>query len=189
MDHFISMYIDNEMNLAEKRQFVEMVRLKQSFYTLTLELLDQEQLLRQVSFPVPLTAAEGQWRQRGKSLLSSMAKPFGIAAVGFAAAVLMMVNTVSRNPVPSMQSNRFVLFEPQASRVELTGSFSNWQPVGMKRIGNSGYWELSLDLPAGEYHYTYILDGNRRMVDPTISAVEKDDFGGENSILSLEAPI
>lgn len=92
-------------------------------------------------------------------------------------------------PVPSMQSNRFVLFEPQASRVELTGSFNNWQRVGMKRIGNCGYWELSLHLPAGEYHYAYILDENRRMVDPTISVGEKDDFGGENSILSLEVPI
>jgi hypothetical protein len=46
MDYLSSMYIDNEMDLDEKKQFVEKVRSDQAFYTQTLELLVQEQLVR-----------------------------------------------------------------------------------------------------------------------------------------------
>jgi hypothetical protein len=49
MDYLSSMYIDNEMDLDEKRLFVECVRSDDAFYTQTVELLDQEQLLRQAA--------------------------------------------------------------------------------------------------------------------------------------------
>ena len=39
MDYLSSMYIDNEMDLDEKKQFVEKVRSDQAFFTQTLELL------------------------------------------------------------------------------------------------------------------------------------------------------
>jgi 1,4-alpha-glucan branching enzyme len=60
-----------------------------------------------------------------------------------------------------------VLFEPVAERVELTGSFTGWQRVAMQRIGDSGYWQLNLPVPAGEHRFAYILNGERRMADPT----------------------
>ena len=44
-------------------------------------------------------------------------------------------------------------------------------------------------MPAGEHRFAYILDGDKRMADPTLPAVERDDFGGENSILSVEVRI
>ena len=49
MDYLSSMYIDNEMDLDEKKQFVEKVRSDQAFYTQTLELLAQEQLVREAA--------------------------------------------------------------------------------------------------------------------------------------------
>jgi hypothetical protein len=55
----------------------------------------------------------------------------------------------------------------------------------MNRIGGSGYWETELELSSGEHRFVYILDDSRRIVDPTIPIREKDDFGGENSILSV----
>jgi hypothetical protein len=55
----------------------------------------------------------------------------------------------------------------------------------MKQIRSFGYWELNLRLPSGEYQFAYILDGSKRMADPTQSAREKDDLGGENSILKV----
>ena len=136
MDYLASMYIDNEMDLGEKHQFVEMIRFDQEFYTQTLELLDQEHRLRQLPV-VPLAVAEKRWRPPLRHLLASLARPFGCAAAGFAVAVLM-VNAVPGSP-PSPHSNRFVLFEPAAERVELTGSFTGWQRVAMQRIGDSGY--------------------------------------------------
>ncbi len=40
MEYLASLYIDNEMDLGEKRTFVEMVRADNDFATLTLDLLD-----------------------------------------------------------------------------------------------------------------------------------------------------
>jgi len=188
MDYLASMYIDNEMDLGEKRQFVEMVHDDNAFYALTVELLDQEQRLRQMPAMLPAPADERRCRQPLRHVLAGLIRPFGFAVTGFAAAILM-VNTIFFNPPPSPNSNRFVLFEPVADRVELTGSFTGWQRVAMQRLGASGYWELRLPVPAGEHRFAYILNGEKRMADPTLPAVERDDFGGENSILDVEVQI
>jgi 1,4-alpha-glucan branching enzyme len=80
---------------------------------------------------------------------------------------------------------RFVIYNADASQVEITGSFTEWRKLPMNRMGSSGYWEATIDLPQGEHRFTYILNGNRRFADPTILTREHDDFGGENSILSV----
>ena len=59
----------------------------------------------------------------------------------------------------------------------------------MKRIGNSGYWELNLPVISGEHRFAYILNGDARIADPTLPAREADDFGGVNSILNVVARI
>jgi hypothetical protein len=53
-------------------------------------------------------------------------------------------------------------------------------------MGDSGYWEVTLNLPAGEHRFSYILEGKQRLSDPTIMTRELDDFGGENSILEVK---
>jgi hypothetical protein len=59
----------------------------------------------------------------------------------------------------------------------------------MAPIRNTGYWELRLQVPSGEHRFAYILDGSKQMPDPTLPVREKDDFGGENSILTVEERI
>jgi len=44
-----------------------------------------------------------------------------------------------------------------------------------------------LELPEGEYRFSYIVEGGRRLTDPTIAVREIDDFGGENSILRVKS--
>ncbi len=187
MDYLSSMYIDNEMDLGEKKRFVEKVRSDKVFYTQTLDLLAQEQLLE--TQPVmPEVMSEKKWRPPAWLCLVLRLKPLGFAAVGFCAAVLMLFS-VFQSPVSPPHSNRFVLFEPAADQVELTGSFTGWQRIPMKRIGSSGYWELNLPVVSGEHRFAYILDNDNRIADPTLPAREKDDFGGENSILNVEEHI
>lgn len=184
MDYLASMYIDNEMDLDDKRRFVEKVRSDQAFCMQTLELLVQEKLLRQQPILRDLESAK-QWRPPVWVGLARLFQPIGFAAAGFAAAALILF-TIFSSPAVPFCSNRFVLFEPAAQRVELTGSFTGWQRVSMQPVGGSGYWELNLQVPSGEHRFAYILDGHRRIADPTLLASEKDDFGGENSILSME---
>ena len=78
-----------------------------------------------------------------------------------------------------------MLYRPDVQQAEIAGSFTGWQPRPLRRLGASGYWEIVLDLPEGEHRFAYILEGSRRIADPTVPIREKDDFGGENSILAV----
>ena len=84
---------------------------------------------------------------------------------------------------------RFVIYRPDVSQVKITGSFTDWQIIPMRKIGDSGYWEITLTLPEGEHRFTYILEGSQRFADPTIPIREQDDFGGENSILLVRGKV
>ena len=80
---------------------------------------------------------------------------------------------------------RFVIYRPDAVQVDLTGSFISWDTLPMKKMGATGYWELIVELQQGEHRFSYILDKKERIPDPTILTRERDDFGGQNSILDL----
>lgn len=187
MDYLASMYIDNEMNLDEKRRFVERVRADHAFCALTLSLLEQEKLLREPLVPAE-PVLDKNWHPPLRRVVSRLLKPIAFAAAGFTVAMLLFL-THPDDHEALKGSKRFVLFEPAADRVELAGSFTGWQRLAMRRIGDTGYWELNLAIPSGEHRFVYILDGHRRMADPTLLASEKDDFGGENSILHMEERI
>jgi 1,4-alpha-glucan branching enzyme len=79
--------------------------------------------------------------------------------------------------------HRFVLYLPQANQAEIVGTFTDWNPVPMQKIGASGYWSLTLKVPRGEHRYSYLVEDGNRLVDPTVVAREHDDFGGENSVI------
>lgn len=184
MDYLASMYIDNELDLDEKVLFVDKVHSDPPFYQDTRTLLLQEKLLRMPPDTSMLPArppVEAGAVRRFRKIL----QPIMYAAAGFAAAGLMLFNLVTTS-APAQCVNRFVIYEPAAHRVELTGSFTGWQRTPMVPIGNSGYWQVNLQVPSGEHRFAYILDGSRQMADPTLPVREKDDFGGENSILTVE---
>lgn len=183
MDYLASMYIDDELDLDEKIQFVDKVYSTRQFYEDTRALLLQEKLLRTppdtAMLPLRPPKAVGVGH-RFKNIL----KPLVFATAGVAAAALLWFS-VTLTPTPAQCLNRFIIYEPAAHRVELAGSFNGWQRTPMKPIGNSGYWELNLQVPSGEHRFAYILDGSRQMADPTLPGREKDDFGGVNSILNV----
>jgi hypothetical protein len=187
-DYLISMFIDNELNLGEKVEFVETVHGKNGFKELTVSLLEQEILLQDVASDTPYLPLPD--RQRS---FPEVFRPWVIPAVGFAAAMLLLVL------IPLMQSpnievaqqsidskpHRFVVYYPETNKAELIGSFTNWCPVPMQRVGSSGYWALEIDLPTGEHRYSFLLGDGKQIADPTVTVREQDDFGGENSILNI----
>jgi hypothetical protein len=187
MDYLASMYIDNELNLEEKIWFIDRIIGDLPFYQDTRELLHQEKLLRitpdasMIPAHPPKGVAIGDW-------LLKFLKPVIYATGGFALAGLLLI-VFAATPVNPISLNRFVIYEPDASQVELVGSFTDWKKTAMMPIGNSGYWELRLELPFGEHRFAYILDGSKQITDPTLPVREKDDFGGENSILTVVEPI
>ncbi len=184
-EHLISMFIDDELNLDEKIEFVETVHGNSAYKTEALELLSQEKQLRDIPVhTIPaVTFKPASTRKR-----STWLRPL-IVGLGSAAALFILWLTVVPHSdmagQPLSKSHRFIIYRPDISKVEISGSFTGWQPRSMHRIGDSGYWEAELSLPRGEHRFAYILEGRQRIADPTVAVREKDDFGGENSILSV----
>jgi hypothetical protein len=190
MNNLASLFIDDELNLAEKRVFVETVHKDGAFYGETLDLIDQEMILSgDVVEHLPVIAFPDAFKEKNNRLLAllrHMFRPMGLGlALTAAAAFVIYFSHVQWNP-PQAQMNRFVIYKPDASKVEITGSFTGWEKVPMHEAGDSGYWEVTLELPRGVHRFTYILDGSISFADPTVLASEQDDFGGVDSIISTE---
>lgn len=70
---------------------------------------------------------------------------------------------------------------PGATSVSVIGSFTQWQPVAMwPRAG--GRWTIEVTLEAGQYEYSYLIDGVP--TTPEEAEIRRDDgFGGVNGVL------
>lgn len=191
MDHYISQYIDNELSLDEKIKFLQHVRTSKEFTEEAVTLLRQEKALSAV---LCQSAPEVPGPEQGEKRMSR-------AAVGWAmAACLLMVlsflaGTTTGLPgvltrqaqvVEAAAQHRFIIHQQETSRVEIAGSFTNWQRVALTPTGVGGYWEVTLRVPAGEHKYAFIVDGSKRLPDPTVATQEADDFGTINSIINVE---
>ena len=182
-DYLISFFIDDELTLDDKIEFVNEVGGNEAFKEVAIELLNQEKL---IGSPVVDHVPEMELRVR-KTRLPRYLYPVGLLGSAVTAAVAIFLFFVMPSPEVRTFPHRFVIYQPEVEKVVIAGSFTQWQTVPMNRIGSSGYWDLIFDLPRGEHRFTYLLEGNKRIVDPTVPTREKDDFGGENSVLSVES--
>lgn len=192
MEHFISMYIDDEMSLEEKILFINHIHENKAFTDETAALLEQEKILSAALIqsapetPLPFLAAKPVPKRLVHSLGLALA-----AGVLVVLSFLAGVNFYSRSePIdhytaltPAAVQHRFVLFQQGSAQVEITGSFTRWQKVPLTQTGSEGYWEITLDVPAGEHRYSFIVNGSKLLPDPTVATREPDDFGTINSIL------
>lgn len=190
-DHLISQFIDNEMDLDEKITFVETVHASEQFSTETVALLEQEKLLRDIPLPAldldkvsPTMAIKPafSWLNLFKSWWQPLS---GFAAVMFIIATGWLLTHQQLPPAATQGEYRFVLYLPQVKQAEIIGTFTNWSPVPMQKIGQTGYWALTLKVPQGEHRYSYLIENDGRIADPSVAAREHDDFGGENSVIII----
>jgi hypothetical protein len=182
-DHLISLYIDDELSLQEKVDFIHALDAEPAFREDALAFLATEKRLRAdvVDFVPELRRVP-----RAAPHTVRWLRPLASAAAGLAAAALVLWFVLQPQPQKTMQPHRFVIYQPAARTVELAGSFSDWKRIPLRAAGESGYWETTLDLPQGEHRFSYIVEGDRRVADPTVTVRESDDFGGENSILLVK---
>lgn len=190
MDYLISMYIDNELSFDDKIIFVEQVHSDQHFKDDAVSFLRQEKILR--------SALPQQAPEMTLPFLQRINFPFltpKTLGLVLAASLFILVAfyfskshspQIDFHPAPVTSQHRFVLYQSGTKQVEIAGSFTNWKRIPLKPAGTSGYWEISLEVPPGEHAFSYILDGDEVLPDPTIPVTEKDDFGTVNSILVME---
>lgn len=179
--YLISSFIDDELDLDEKVQLVQWIHRDVGFKDEALNLISQEKMLRSdaVATVPPVVVNYRQPRMRLLALAS------GFLSLVLLLGGLWLYSYSNRDVV--VVPYRFVIYQPQVTSAQIAGSFTQWQPLELTPAGRSGYWEIVLDLPAGEHRYSYILDGRQRVADPTVVSREADDFGGENSILEVRA--
>jgi len=82
----------------------------------------------------------------------------------------------------------FMLYAPAASKVQLAGDFSSWNPgdFSLKKVGAAGMWEVQVPLQRGRvYVYNFVIDGTTWITDPKASGTVNDGFGGSSSLLRL----
>ncbi len=79
----------------------------------------------------------------------------------------------------------FVVSIPGATRVAVTGSFSQWTKDGIPlKNGSAGQWQAVLDLAPGRHEYRLIVDGQWRD-DPTAKARVPNAYGTQNCVLTI----
>lgn len=190
----ISQFIDDELELSEKIALLKTVNADSSFTQEAIELLEQEKLMESFSsIPAPAikNAAEKQ-----PLIRFSFANTASFAAL--AACFILVIKVFFMPPAGIKQTaetqhqkhiHRFVLHMPDAEDVSVAGTFSGWQNIKMDRAGDSGYWQITLPINSGEHQYSFIVDGEKQMPDPTVPSKQADDFGGENSILKVDSRI
>lgn len=185
MDYLISQYIDNELDLDEKAEFVNRVHADHDFTDATQELLRQEKQLRKA-----LKSHEPELVPQPKFAMKKSVPHWPRMSLVAAAMVLITLLSVSllnkEEPANPGYQHRFVLFQPGVQSVEITGSFTRWQVVPLKQIGESGYWEVTLEISPEEHRYVYILNQQTTIADPTQLLREQDEFGSMNTVFNIK---
>ena len=150
--------------------------------------------------PLPLTQRAGALKRLIEMLWAprqiSIRPAFALAAT--AVAVFLLLVPYARLILPTgAQADRgsadpqvFVQFrlDASASRVQLAGSFTNWEPRYDLRQFAPGIWTITVPLTQGVHDYAFVVDGKRWIPDPYAPHID-DGFGGTNSRLALMSPV
>lgn len=195
-DDLISLFIDDEMNLDNKIEFVETVHESKPFADDAIDLLQQEKMLTSEW----VTRVPTVQIKTARNIFPRWLRPiaaFSMALAVFAVALFLYdlpgiksgMDTVVGSVIKKKVSHRFVIYRPDARQAEIIGTFTDWQPVTMERLSSSGYWAVTLNLFEGEHRYSYLVEDGQQIADPTVLSRERDDFGGENSIIEVKSAI
>lgn len=131
---------------------------------------------RYFSLGIRLGTRPARHRQGGWSLSEDARR--STAARGTREGVLAFRLTTSANGRRLLR-----VHAPGARTVEISGDFTDWQPVAMTRE-RDGWWSTSLPIRRGTYEMNLRLDGQRWMVPPGLTEV-RDEFGGAVGVLSV----
>jgi hypothetical protein len=92
----------------------------------------------------------------------------------------------AKKATPKTSGGVFVRFErysPNSQRVDLVGSFNEWQ-LGKHSLAKdeNGTWSIQIRLKPGTYEYKYVYDGLSYEPDPEREQVA-NPFGSANNLL------
>ncbi len=92
-----------------------------------------------------------------------------------------MIGRTLYAPERSQSELRFTI--PGASRVDVVGDWTHWQPVPLVRTAD-GRWSLVLSLAPGVHRFNLVVDGARWIAPDEVGSVD-DGFGGKISLIVI----
>lgn len=99
------------------------------------------------------------------------------------------LNTAGCSP-PRVENGRlvFVYHDDDAKSVALAGDLNGWNSAQTPLVKDgTGLWFAEVEAPkAGRYQYKFIVDGRRWIEDPSNGMKVPDNYGGLNSVLTIE---
>jgi hypothetical protein len=149
--------------------------------------------------PKKLTFLERLWRRLRTpvSVTPLRLLPGGVSLLAIFALVFTLLwrdsgeKTVTQriNEVTDQGLNTVVLFldRPDATEVEVIGSFNNWSQEGVRMVWDKdrGLWVVALHLKRGSYEYAFRVNSREIVADPKAILHQDDGFGHQNSILII----
>lgn len=75
--------------------------------------------------------------------------------------------------------------DPTVRKVEVIGTFNEWNPRGITLQRKGNVWTAVLILPRGTYEYMFVEDDTRWVTDPLALQTRGDGFGNRNAVLDL----
>ncbi len=77
------------------------------------------------------------------------------------------------------------VYEGQAERVSLVGTFNGWalDSTPMQRASTGNVWIVSLPVTPGRHTYSFVIDGTRWVADPAAPPAPDSDFGKPGSVI------
>jgi len=82
----------------------------------------------------------------------------------------------------------FSMYLPQARRVQLAASFTDWRAGALDlRPVKGGWWTVTLTPPPGEHEFHYIVDDARPLADFAADGIRMTPEGGWITSLLIPA--
>ena len=149
--------------------------------------------------PKKPTFLERLWRRLRTPISVSPLRllPAGVSVLAiFALALTLLwrapgerIVTQRINEVTDQGLNTVMLFldRPDATDVEVIGSFNNWSREGIRMVWDKdrGLWVGALHLKRGSYEYAFRVNNREIVADPKAILHRDDGFGHQNSILII----
>ena len=149
--------------------------------------------------PKKLALLERLWRRLRTPVSVTPLKllPAGVSVLAIFALALTLfwptpgerIVTQRINEVTEQGLNTVMLFldRPDATDVELIGSFNNWSQEGVRMVWDKdrGLWVGVLQLKRGSYEYAFRVNQKEIVADPKAILHREDGFGHRNSILII----
>ena len=149
--------------------------------------------------PKKMTLFERLWRRLRTPVSVTPVRllPAGVSVIAILALALTLlwrspterIVTQGVNQVTGQGLTTVVLFldRPDATDVEVIGSFNNWSQEGVRMVWDKdrGLWVGVLQLKRGSYEYAFRVNQKEIVADPKAILLRDDGFGHQNSILII----